>query len=148
MRRKSQYTSRRTCNTLLWVAFIAFIPSPFLKTQAPTASSEPAIELARESVEDRGQPVFDIHPDIQLSGGINLHFGDLPDNPDKLYSTDSASMIQSTRKAPETSVQWRIAIQESLLYTGVMHTFNLWTEAGTRGCLVWALAQELPRFCR
>ena len=81
------------------------------------------------------KPVFDIHPDIQLSGGIDLNFEDLPDSPDKLYSTDSASMVQSTRKAPETSVQWRIAIQESLLYTGVMHTFNLWTEAGTRDAL-------------
>ena len=36
---------------------------------------------------------------------------------------------------PETKVKWRIALQESLLYTGVMHTFNLWTEAGTRDAL-------------
>jgi hypothetical protein len=37
--------------------------------------------------------------------------------------------------APETKVQWRIAVQESLLYTGIMHTFNIWTEAGTRDAL-------------
>jgi len=49
-------------------------------------------------------------------------------------------MVVSTRKAsPETNVQWRAAVQESLLYTGIMHTFNLWTEAGTRDALygVW-----------
>jgi hypothetical protein len=32
-------------------------------------------------------------------------------------------------------VKWQAAIQESLLYTGIMHTFNIWTEAGTRDAL-------------
>ena len=32
-------------------------------------------------------------------------------------------------------LKWRIANQESLLFTGIMHTFNIWTEAGTRDTL-------------
>lgn len=31
--------------------------------------------------------------------------------------------------------KWRVANQESLLFTGIMHGFNLWTEAGTRDTL-------------
>jgi hypothetical protein len=32
-------------------------------------------------------------------------------------------------------VRWLTAINESLLFTGIMHTFNVWTEAGTRDTL-------------
>jgi hypothetical protein len=41
--------------------------------------------------------------------------------------------VQST--ASSSKVRWMPAFNESLLYTGVMHTFNLWTEAGTRDAL-------------
>lgn len=136
MRRRSQYTSRRTCKALLWVAFIAFIPSPFMKAQFPAGSSEPPTEIASDSVENQpGKQVFDARAATHTLGEVNLNIEDLPDSPGKLSISDSSSMVQSTQKAPETSVQWRIAIQESLLYTGVMHTFNLWTEAGTRDAL-------------
>ena len=137
MRRRSQYTSRRICKALLWVAFIAFIPSPFVKAQSPAGSGKPATEITEESVENQpGKPAFDVRPDVQTLGHIDLKFEDLPNSPGYSFNgPDSASMVQSTRKAPETTVQWRIAIQESLLYTGVMHTFNLWTEAGTRDAL-------------
>ena len=46
------------------------------------------------------------------------------------------SFIQA--KEPEganKNLKWRIANQEALLFTGVMHTFNLWTEPGTRDTL-------------
>jgi len=33
------------------------------------------------------------------------------------------------------SVRWLSAVNESLLYTGIMHTFDVWTEAGTRDAL-------------
>lgn len=36
---------------------------------------------------------------------------------------------------PDKHLKWRIANQESLLFTGIMHTFNLWTEPGTRDTL-------------
>jgi len=35
----------------------------------------------------------------------------------------------------QDEIQWRPAIREALLSTGIMHTFNLWTEAGTRDAL-------------
>src|SRR5215467_13406338 len=34
-----------------------------------------------------------------------------------------------------SNVRWLPAVRQSLLYTGVMHTFNIWTEAGTRDTL-------------
>ena len=40
-----------------------------------------------------------------------------------------------TPKATNPKVRWSQAIGESLLFTGVMHTFNLWTEPGTRDTL-------------
>ena len=36
---------------------------------------------------------------------------------------------------PDTHIHWYAANRESLLSTGIMHTFNLWTEAGTRDAL-------------
>jgi len=35
----------------------------------------------------------------------------------------------------ENEIQWIPAMSQALLSTGVMHTFNLWTEAGTRDAL-------------
>lgn len=35
----------------------------------------------------------------------------------------------------DKNLKWEIANQESLLFTGIMHTFNIWTEAGTRDTL-------------
>ncbi len=40
-----------------------------------------------------------------------------------------------TPPPPDTKIRWRVANQESLLSIGIMHTFNLWTEAGTRDAL-------------
>src|SRR5271165_6642935 len=40
-----------------------------------------------------------------------------------------------TPPQPDTRIRWRVANQESLLSIGIMHTFNLWTEAGTRDSL-------------
>jgi hypothetical protein len=38
-------------------------------------------------------------------------------------------------ESTDTKIRWRLANRESLLSTGIMHTFNLWTEAGTRDAL-------------
>jgi hypothetical protein len=44
---------------------------------------------------------------------------------------------KTTNQADEVAlkVQWKPVIQETLLSTGIMQTFNLWTEAGTRDAL-------------
>jgi hypothetical protein len=61
------------------------------------------------------------HPDL-------AHLRDHP------FSHDAATRpVQSQHSNP--GVRWFPVINESLLYTGVMHTFNLWTEAGTRDAL-------------
>ncbi len=76
-------------------------------------------------------------PGQNIPGDTSLNFNELPNSPGSV-STDSNSagvILAPQRPVPETKVQWRIALQESLLYTGVMHTFNLWTEAGTRDAL-------------
>jgi hypothetical protein len=45
-------------------------------------------------------------------------------------------MIQPTSESREdTKFKWGYATQQSLLFTGIMHTFNLATEAGTRDAL-------------
>jgi hypothetical protein len=70
----------------------------------------------------------------------DIKAADLPDLPDSPDAADSSVVLQAPRPAaPRNPVQWRVAIQESLLYTGIMHTFNIWTEAGTRDALygVW-----------
>src|SRR5207249_6359991 len=36
---------------------------------------------------------------------------------------------------PNNNVFWKQAFMESLLYTGIMHSFNVTTEAGTRDTL-------------
>jgi hypothetical protein len=41
--------------------------------------------------------------------------------------------------------RWAPAIGESLLYTGIMHTFDLWTEAGTRDTLNGHWFQQYTR---
>lgn len=40
-----------------------------------------------------------------------------------------------TAESDQDNFNWRIATRESLLFTGIMHTFNLTTEAGTRDAL-------------
>ena len=49
---------------------------------------------------------------------------------------DSLAIVQpASESRTDTSFQWRFAIPESLLYTGIMHVYDIWTEAGTRDTL-------------
>jgi hypothetical protein len=51
-------------------------------------------------------------------------------------SSSSALTPTPNREAErDTKFKWRLATQESLLFTGIQHTYNLWTEAGTRDAL-------------
>jgi len=116
--------------------------APAAQPAANPASSAPSDELAQADSDERYTnliPGFD--PSLRSYGHIDLTLAGLPDDPDRLSADrEAAAMVVSTRKAsPETNVQWRAAVQESLLYTGIMHTFNLWTEAGTRDAFygVW-----------
>jgi len=56
--------------------------------------------------------------------------------PDSSSINDPALMIQSAaRSSTETSFNWGFAARESLLFTGIMHAFNISTEPGTRDAL-------------
>lgn len=45
----------------------------------------------------------------------------------------------------DTKIHWKAANGEALLSTGIMHTFNLWTEAGTRDALYGPWAKDWLR---
>lgn len=54
----------------------------------------------------------------------------------RMANWGAEALVQIQHEVPaDKNVHWRIANQQSLLFTGVMHTFNLWTEAGTRDTL-------------
>ena len=85
-------------------------------------------------------------PALQLPGAVNpFQYPPLQDAETfrypnlSLMKDQSANLyyaIQPVQPPPSLyQVRWLPAINESLLYTGVMHTFNLWTEAGTRDAL-------------
>ena len=52
-------------------------------------------------------------------------------------SGDSAGLVSAPAEPPKSSthIHWKAANEQALLSTGIMHTFNLWTEAGTRDAL-------------
>jgi hypothetical protein len=55
---------------------------------------------------------------------------------DYFLEPDAVIAVQPVPEPPsETHFKWRIATQESLLFTGIQHAYNLGTEAGTRDAL-------------
>jgi len=52
-------------------------------------------------------------------------------------TTPASGVLAKPAELPQrdTHIHWNAANRESLLSTGIMHTFNLWTEAGTRDAL-------------
>jgi hypothetical protein len=50
-------------------------------------------------------------------------------------SSSGAQAKPADPPQPDTRIHWYAANRESLLSTGIMHVFNLWTEAGTRDAL-------------
>ena len=79
------------------------------------------------------------HPASPFSRFRNLSDDTSPAPPrDGSDTTGTYTSITVQRRAegmPDSEVQWRVSTQESLLFTGIMHTFNLATEAGTRDAL-------------
>ena len=78
-------------------------------------------------------------PKIKFSDALNT-----PDDMSSHASSDkrdtaraylSATVPAGAEKISGTKFRWRFATQESFLFTGIMHTFNVGTEAGTRDTL-------------
>jgi hypothetical protein len=125
---------------ILWV-FLTFIPSVCAKGQALPGSgiSSPGDELARSNFEGRyGTLISGFNPSLHPRGSFpDLKVDQLIETSKRgLGGSDSAVVVQpAIESKPDTNFKWRPAIQESLLYTGIMHTFNIWTEPGTRDAL-------------
>jgi hypothetical protein len=85
--------------------------------------------------------------DLPFGMSPRLHYGasgdgDPPRYPsnDQPHAEDAAAPSNLAVQPVEpshtnTKIRWKPAIQEALLATGIWHTFNLWTEAGTRDAL-------------
>jgi hypothetical protein len=68
---------------------------------------------------------------------FNLSVPAVPLNPPPRPADSSGASIQprAVSQTSETRFRWYPALKESLLYTGIMHAFNITTEAGTRDTL-------------
>ena len=113
---------------------------------APTSadlrhSASPAPTIAPPDFELPGAPSFasgdfNALASVTASSLLDLDANDdaksVPDSPG-----DSASVMTSPAEPPKnnTHIHWKAANEQALLSTGIMHTFNLWTEAGTRDAL-------------
>ncbi|MGA9566922.1 MAG: hypothetical protein WBS19_15465 [Candidatus Korobacteraceae bacterium] len=73
--------------------------------------------------------------------------GPLADLPHAEDSSSSGTLALKPVEPPhqDTKVHWAKANGEALLSTGIMHTFNLWTEAGTRDALYGPWAKDWLR---
>ena len=60
-------------------------------------------------------------------------------------SSSASSPIQDVRAAESQKIYWWAATKESLLYTGIMHVFDVTTEAGTRDTLNGPLLRNYLR---
>jgi hypothetical protein len=122
----------------LWLCtlLLASIPAGSQTFSDPSLSPPSAVgfHLYRFSAET--------NPDVQLWANVPLGAPDVisgtidtpPDeNPPTL---DSEAFIHTKSDIhTDTNLKLRVANEESLLFTGIMHTFNIWTEAGTRDAL-------------
>jgi hypothetical protein len=78
---------------------------------------------------------------VPASAGIadaprfNLPVPAIPVNPPPRPAGPSGTSIQPVVSRSETRFRWYPAFKEALLYTGIMHAFNISTEAGTRDTL-------------
>ncbi len=138
--RKEIPSSTWTSGIVICCVLAAFDYSPCAKGQSlPGAEPSAPHEASRFNFDTRyGTLTSGFDPSLRSYRNADLKIDNLPDSPGKVLSgvSDSGVVIQPSRQSPpDTNVKWRAAIQESLLYTGIMHTFNIWTEAGTRDSL-------------
>ena len=139
--RKSSQFAKMTIEALVVGILVAFIPSHRVTGQTIQASAASASrhEPGRFHFDGRyGTLTSGFDASLRSYRYADLKVDNLPDSPSKVSSRifDSAVIVKpETQPQPDTNVKWGAAVQESLLYTGIMHTFNIWTEPGTRDAL-------------
>jgi hypothetical protein len=108
------------------------------RSQTPatvTAQGEESYELQGHTLPE--DPATAFTASAQGSALSDVSISNYPNaDESRMPHSGSAAFIQTKPEVPpDKTVKWRVANQESLLFTGIMHTFNLWTEAGTRDTL-------------
>ena len=108
-------SNARLCETSEDLPIVVVSPKNFTAISAPSGAPAPLSFPTPKDI-----PAYKA-PDLPR----NLYRGPIPAN--------SMTPFESSR--PNNNVFWKQAFMESLLYTGIMHSFNVTTEAGTRDTL-------------
>jgi hypothetical protein len=103
-----------------------FLPSG-ISGLNPSIHSFDYVDLATE---DLG-----LRKDEQTGSDSDTAIIDLPDDPGSIGNNSVSVVLPTARTAPETKVQWRAAINESMFLIGIGHTFDIGTQPGTRDAL-------------
>jgi len=110
--------------------------APGVEPSAPVSSSA---ELPDHPVSDPDLSTFGMqyHPGKQTGSNLNTDSINLPESPGSTIagSNSTAMVVSNAKQAPETKVQWKDAISQSLFLIGIGHFFDLTTEAGTRDAM-------------
>ena len=127
-----------------------FAPGIVLFAQeSPYVPSDPADVLYFDAQWDPLLAIDQVRSTSPLPSSPTAHFSDIPvtklfpaafpnDQPSKPSTDpDNGANPRISKSHSESDTHFRMwpAIRESLLYTGIMHTFDLATEAGTRDAL-------------
>ena len=139
MRRAIQLKNRSACAAALLCVILALIRISSARGQCLSDSRQSADEIKVASIGlPYGKCFLGGQQSIRQLNFVDLNIRDLPDSPDQLTHTSDLALIAHPGRPPEpeNKVAWKEAIGESLLYTGIMHTFNIWSEPGTRDTLL------------
>lgn len=102
-----------------------------------------------------GAPLFALAANVAIPGEYGPATVAFPNSYDQFLTGDDTQSVPSSSRSdtgngsssaqvgfktpeppqPDTRIHWYAANKEALLSTGIMHVFNLWTEAGTRDAL-------------
>jgi hypothetical protein len=122
----------------LWfcAVLLAAVPVSSQTFSDPTVSAPSAtkLRLYRFSTEAHSDALPSANPLLEVPDVITGTNDSLPAESNK--NIDAEAFVHTkSETVTDTNVKWRVANQESLLFTGLMHAFNLGTEPGTRDAL-------------
>lgn len=133
-----------TCTVLLLLSIVFRAVPVAAQSLLSQPSSQVAFWSSYADEDDYTQPVLPLpsissFPGTGYSSSLSLADDILSrssfDDRDAIRTYTSTPIQSGAETSANTNFKWRFATQESLLFTGIMHTFNLWTQAGTRDAL-------------
>jgi hypothetical protein len=125
------------------IAAAAAAHTPFEFSNPPSALL-PQVTFDLALAEGSDQPFGTsqrLHYDVFVDGDTPYSSSNLPHSEDA-EATPKPVVQWVEPPHPDTRIHWKAANGEALLSTGIMHTFNLWTEAGTRDALYGPWAKD------